>query len=193
MRMSVHTVTRLTRAQAEGREYELPDDERSKAFEKLIRRLRGESDELLEALHGAQECYGCLPEAVLGWIAREFKIPENEVYEAATFYSMFSLTPASRYVIGSCDCLPCYLNGGEAVFEAIRKAVHIPEGETSSRDGLFSVCRVSCLGLCDLAPVIMINRERYGLLTPEKAHHIIAELVKKETRKGSRHDRKSGL
>ena len=178
--MSARAVTRLTRAQAEGRVYELPAGEQSKEFEKQISRLRGEGDVLLEALHRAQESFGYLQETVLGWIAREFRIPKKEVYEAATFYSMFSLTPTSRYVISACDCLPCYLNGGEAVLEAIRKAAAIPEGETSSRDGLFSVHQVSCLGLCDLAPVIMINRERYGLLTPEKAQHIIADLQNRE-------------
>jgi NADH-quinone oxidoreductase subunit E len=191
--VSASTMIRLTRAQAEGGVYGLPDGEQGRAFEKRIRQLRGERDVLLEALHMAQESFGCLPEAVLGWIAQEFKIPKKEVYEAATFYSMYSLKPASRYVISACDCLSCYLNGGEAVLKAIRKAAIIADGETTSQDGLFTVRLVSCLGLCDLAPVIMINQERYGLLTPQKVHHIISDLLNKETLKESCHDRESGL
>ena len=179
--MSANAGTRLTRAQAEGVVYELPEGEQSKVFEQRVRQLRGEPDVLLEALHIAQESFGYLPEPVLGWIAQEFKIPKKEVYEVAAFYSMFSLKPEARYVISACDCLSCYLNGGEAVLEAVRKATNIPDDETSSEDGLFSLRVVSCLGLCDLAPVIMINQDRYGLLTPEKAHHIISELRNKET------------
>ena len=167
---------RLTRAQVEGVLYELPEGEQSAVFENRVRSLFGESDALLEVLHIAQESYGYLPEPVLGWISQEFKIPKREVYEAATFYSMFSLKPEAKYVISACDCLSCYLNGGEAVLEAVRKAADIPDGETSSKDGLFSLHMVSCLGLCDQSPVMMINQDRYGFLTPEKAHQIISEL-----------------
>jgi len=178
--MSASAGTRLTRAQAEGVFYELPDGEQSESFKEQVRQFHGEPAMLLELLHTAQESYGYLSDAVLGWIAQEFKIPKKEVYEAATFYSMFSLKPEARYVIDVCDCLSCYLNGGKAILEAVRKAANIADGETSSPDGLFSLHLVSCLGLCDLSPVIMINQERYGLLTPEKVHNIISELRSKE-------------
>jgi NADH-quinone oxidoreductase subunit E len=171
---------RLTRAQAEGVFYELPEGEQSEVFKERVRQFRGEPAVLLELLHIAQESYGYLSEPVLGWLAQEFNLPKKEVYEAATFYSMFSLKPEARYVISVCDCLSCYLNGGEAILEAARKAANIPDGGTSSQDGLFSLHLVSCLGLCDLAPVIMINQDRYGHLTPEKVHHIISELRSKE-------------
>ncbi len=179
--MSASAGTRLTRAQAEGVFYKLPDGEKSEVFKEQVSQFRGEPAVLLELFHIAQESYGYLPETVLGWIAQEFKIPKKEVYEAATFYSMFSLKPEARYVISVCDCLSCYLNGGEAILEAVRKAANIPDGETSSEDGLFSLHLVSCLGLCDLSPVIMINQDRYGLLTPEKVHHIISKLRSEET------------
>jgi NADH:ubiquinone oxidoreductase subunit E len=186
--MSANAGTRITRAQAEGVFYQLPEGEQSEVFEKRVRPLLGERDTLLEVLHIAQESYGYLPELALGWIAQEFKIPKKEVFEAATFYSMFSLKPEAKYVISACDCLSCYLNDGEAVLEALRKAANIPNGETSSEDGLFSLRVVPCLGLCDLAPAIMINQDRYVLLTPEKAHHIISELRNKETVKEGQHD-----
>ena len=178
--MKVNIGSRVTRAQAEGVLYKLPEDETSKAFAEQVRSLRHEAGILLEVLHQAQECFGYLPKTVLGWIAQELRIPREEVYETATFYSLFSLKPEAKHVIRVCDCLSCYLTGGEAVMAAIRNAAGIPPGETSSPDGLFSIGTVSCLGLCDQAPAMMINRERYGLLTPEKVCQIIADVRRQE-------------
>jgi len=182
--MSSNTAARLTRAQAEGVLYSLPDSEQSKAFEKRVRSLYHEPAVLLEVLHLAQESFGCLPKPVLGWIAQEFKVPRSDVYSAATFYTMFSLKPGAKYAIRVCDCLPCYLQGGQMVLDAIRDAADIPDGEMSSGDGQFSLQTVSCLGLCDQAPVMMINEESYGCLTEEKVRGIISSLSNKERVKG---------
>ena len=167
---------RLTRAQAEGVRYRLPDTEPSRIFEQQARPLGNEPGALLEVLHLAQGKFGYLPQPVLGWIAQEFKLPKSDVYAAATFYSLFSLKPEARYIIRVCDSLSCHLQQGEAVLKAIREAARIRQGSVSSKDRLFSLHPVSCLGLCDQSPAMMINQERYGFLTPEKAHHIISEL-----------------
>ena len=186
--MSVEAKGHLTRAQAEGVTYKLPDDEQSKAFTGKIHALSRESGVLLEVLHLTQETFGCLSKPVLGWIAQELKIPRKEVYEAASFYSLFSLEPQAKYVIRACSCLSCYLNGSEQVSAAIRNTAEIPEGKISSEDGLFSFQTVSCIGLCDQSPAIMINHERYSFLTPEKARDIISELRHKEQTKEENYD-----
>ena len=170
----------VTRAQAEGVPYELPDDDRSRAFAEQVHSLRREPGILLEVLHLAQESFGCLSKPVLGWIAQELRIPKSQVYATAAFYSLFSLKPEAKYVIRACNCLSCYLQGGEMVLAAIRDAAGIPDGETLSEDGLFSLHTVSCLGLCDQSPVMMINQERYGFLTPERARTIISGIRMKE-------------
>ena len=179
--MTTNARVHLTRAQAEGVLYQLPDNEQGRDFAERVRPLLDKRDALLEILHLAQESFGYLPKAVLGWIAQELKIPRSNVFSAATFYSMFTLKPEARYVISACDCLSCYLRGGETVLETIREAARIPEGETASQDGLFSLQTVSCLGLCDQSPVVMINQERYGWLTPEKARQIVSSLRSKES------------
>lgn len=178
----------LTRAQAEGLSYRLPDDEQNKTFKEQVRSLNHEPGALLEVLHLAQESFGYLSKHVLGWVAQELKIPRREVYEAATFYSLFSLKGEAKYAIRVCDCLSCYLNGGEQVLYAIRDAANIPPSETTSKDNLFSLQTVSCLGLCDQSPAIMVNQERYGFLTPEKTHRIISELRSKEHVGEGNHD-----
>ena len=136
---------------------------------------------MLEALHLAQETFGYLPKSVLGWIAHQLKIPRSQVYTTATFYHMLSLKPEAKYVVRVCDCLSCYLEGSDAVLAAVHESAQIPPGETSSSDGLFSVHTTSCIGLCEQAPAMMINQERYGLLDPEKVRWIISSLRRKET------------
>lgn len=178
----------LTRAQGEGVSYKLPDSEQGRVFEERFRFLHREPAALLEVLHLAQETFGYLPKPVLGWIAQELKIPRSQVYTTATFYSMFSLKPEAKYVIRACDCLSCYLRGDEVILNAIRDAARIQQDETSSEDGLFSLYMVSCIGLCDQAPAIMINQERYGSLTEEKVHHIISALRRKEHIEEGNHD-----
>lgn len=180
--------TRLTRAQAEGVRYELPEGEQSTVFGEQVRSLRHEPGALLEVLHLAQKSFGYLSKPVLGWIAQELRLPKSQVYETAAFYSLFSFKQEAKYIIRVCDCLSCYLRGGEAVLNAIRDAASIMEGETLSEDGLFSLHTVSCLGLCDQSPAMMINEERYGFLTPEKAHHTISDLRNKEHVKEGSHD-----
>lgn len=183
--MVVKAEARLTRAQAEGRTFALPDNEASQTFQQKFSLLRHEPGALLEALHLAQEAFGYLPKSVLGWLAQELKIPRSQVYTTATFYHLLSLKPEAKYVIRVCDCLSCYLEGGEAVLDAAREAAQIPPGGTSSRDGLFSLHLTSCIGLCEQAPAMMINQERYGLLNPEKVQWIISSLRRKETEKNS--------
>lgn len=165
-----------SRAEREGISYSLPDNVQSQVFKEKFYSMQRDSTELLEVLHLAEESYNYLPKNVLGWIAQELKIPPSQVYTTSTFYTMFSTEPTAKFVINACDCLSCYLRGSEAVFYEILVAARIPEGKPISSDGLFSIQKVSCLGLCDQAPVISINQERYVSLTPQKVRQIISEL-----------------
>jgi NADH:ubiquinone oxidoreductase subunit E len=164
--------------------YRLPDGERGKVFEEQVGTLSKDPACLLEVLHLAQETFGCLTKPVLGWVAQELRIPKSQVYAIATFYSLFALKPQSRYVIRVCDSLSCYLRGDGEVLKAIRDAAHIPDGEVASQDGLFSLSMVSCLGLCDQSPAMMVNQESYGFLTAEKVYHIVSELRRRQRMEG---------
>ena len=95
-----------------------------------------------------------------------------EVYSVATFYSMRTLEKQGKFVIRVCVSLPCYLKGSREILEAIKKELNIEEYQTTA-DKKFTIKPVSCLGLCDIAPAIMINKEVYGNLTPQKVRDII--------------------
>ena len=96
----------------------------------------------------------------------------------ATFYTQFRLKPVGKYLIMLCQGTACHVNGSELIAAAIKDELGIVDGETTE-DGLFSLKHVACLGCCSLSPVMMINGETYGSLTPDKAKTILRELAAK--------------
>ena len=136
-------------------------------------------DSLISVLQKAQEIYGYLPRDVMYHIAQRLGATPAEVMGVATFYSQFRLTPIGKYLIMACQGTACHVNGSERVSAAVSKYLEIENGETT-KDGLFTLENVACLGCCSLAPVIMINGEAHGNLTPERAIAILKEIREKE-------------
>jgi NADH-quinone oxidoreductase subunit E len=134
---------------------------------------------LITILQKAQEIYGYLPKDVMYHIAEACGTTPAEVVGVATFYAQFRLTPIGKYLIMSCQGTACHVNGSERVSAAISAHLGIANGETTA-DGLFTLEHVACLGCCSLAPVIMINGEAYGSLTPEKVIAILDDIRRKE-------------
>lgn len=136
-------------------------------------------DSLIAVLQEAQGIYGYLPRDVMYHIAQRLGTTPAEVMGVATFYAQFRLTPIGKYLIMSCQGTACHVNGSERVSAAVSKYLGIESGQTTA-DGLFTLEHVACLGCCSLAPVIMINGEAYGNLTPERAIAILKEIQEKE-------------
>ena len=132
---------------------------------------------LITILQKAQEIYGYLPTDVLYCIAENIGKTPAEVMGVATFYSQFRLKPVGKYLIMLCQGTACHVNGSEKIAEAIKQEIGISDGETTD-DGLFTLKNVACLGCCSLSPVMMINGETYGNLTPDKAKEILRGLAK---------------
>ena len=97
----------------------------------------------------------------------------------ATFYSQFRFQAVGKYLIMICKGTACYVNGAERIIEAVQEELGIGDNQTTE-DGLFSLSLVSCLGCCSLAPVMMINEDTYGSLTPEKVVKILRDIKAKE-------------
>lgn len=130
---------------------------------------------LIAILQEIQSAYGYLPAPVLKHIAARTRLRPAHVYGVATFYAQFRLQPLGRQVIMVCQGTACHVNGGKAILQALSEELGINEGETTP-DGEFTLQTVACLGCCSLAPVMMVNGEAYGQLTPDKARRIIREL-----------------
>lgn len=133
---------------------------------------------LITILQKAQDIYGYLPTDVIYHIAKETGNTPAKVMGVATFYTQFRLTPVGKYLIMLCQGTACHVNGSERIEAAITEELGIKDGETTE-DGLFTLKCVACLGCCSLSPVMMINEETYGSLTPEKAISILNDLRKK--------------
>jgi len=103
----------------------------------------------------------------------------TEIFGIATFYSRFTLKPSGKYKINLCMGTACYVRGAAMVLEKIKEKLGIQVGETTP-DGKFSLEPTRCLGACGLAPVMMINGETYGKLTPDKAREIIRRIYERE-------------
>jgi NADH-quinone oxidoreductase subunit E len=131
---------------------------------------------LLPVLHIAQEeLGGYLSVDVMDYVATLLDLQPIEVYEVATFYSMFYLEKVGKYVLEVCQTGPCAICGGEEIIEYLKKKLDINIGETTS-DGMFTLRTVECLGACGYAPVMQINSEFYEFLTPGKIDEILDNL-----------------
>lgn len=132
---------------------------------------------LITILQKAQEIYGYLPVDVIYHIAERIGSTPARVMGVATFYSQFRLKPVGKYLIMLCQGTACHVNGSQRIEQAIKDELGISDGETTD-DGLFTLKNVACLGCCSLSPVMMINDETYGRLTPDKAKEILRNLRK---------------
>lgn len=133
---------------------------------------------LITILQKAQEIYGYLPTDVIYHIAEATGNSPAKVLGVATFYTQFRLKPVGKYLIMQCQGTACHVNGSERIAAAIEEELGIKDGETTD-DGLFTLSSVACLGCCSLSPVMMINGETYGTLTPEKTVNILRDLREK--------------
>lgn len=131
---------------------------------------------LIPALHLAQrEFGGWLSVPVMDYIASLLSITPIEVYEVASFYTMFSTKPVGRFKLEPCRTGPCALNGSDDLIAHLEKRLGIKNGETTA-DGLFTLQATECLGACGMGPVIQVGETYHELMTPEKADALLDDL-----------------
>lgn len=149
-----------------------------KSFKVDLIRKRKDIGALIPLLQSAQESYGYIPRKVIYYISELVNIPAAEIYGVITFYSQFRLKPLGKNVIKICEGTACHVNGGKDIVRALQNELGVAVGETTD-DGLFTLQSVACIGCCSLAPVIMINEDTYGNLTPKSTKKIIQQIKKK--------------
>lgn len=140
----------------------------------VIAELKDQPGCLMPIMQKAQEIYGYLPIEVQTMIADATNTPLEKIYGIATFYAQFALAPKGEYRISVCLGTACYVKGSQAVFDKLVELLKINEGECTP-DGKFSLEACRCVGACGLAPVMMINDDVYGRLTPDQIAGILAK------------------
>ena len=127
-----------------------------------------------------QNEYKFLPKDALKYIAEMIGESEAELYGVATFYENFSMNEKGKYIIKVCNGTACHVRKSDDVQEALYAATGLTPEEHMSKDGLFTIERVSCLGACGLAPVCTVNDVVHASMTPEKVHALVQELKEAE-------------
>ena len=158
------------------------DDKLKKVQEIIARYPDGkQKSALIPVLHLAQEEFGgWLSAEAMDYVASLLSIEPIEVYEVATFYSMYNLKPVGRYLFEVCQTGPCMLNGSDQIIDYIKEKLGIGVGETTS-DGLFTLKTVECLGACGYAPMMQLGKHFREHLTREKVDQIIEECRSRAT------------
>ncbi len=136
-------------------------------------RHQGESA-LLPALQQTQEVCGYLPRAALEALSGALPVPLSRIYGVVTFYSQFHLIPGGRNTIKCCQGTACHVKGGKDILAALKEHLGIEEGETTA-DLRFTLETVACLGCCFLAPVMLVNSQYFGRLTPERIEGLLQD------------------
>ena len=140
----------------------------------VCRKYGNDPGELINILRGVQDTLGYLPKEVQELIALQIGVPASRVYGVVTFYSFFTMKPKGKYPISVCMGTACYVKGSRKVLDKLEEVLGIQAGHTTP-DGLFTLNATRCLGACGLAPVMMINEDVYGRLTPDEIPGIIAK------------------
>ena len=142
----------------------------------VIDELREDKGCLMPIMQKAQEIYGYLPYEVQKMISDELDVPMEKIYGVATFYSQFNLYPKGQYKISVCLGTACYVKGSGDIYNKLMDILGISGGQCTA-DGKFSLDACRCIGACGLAPVMMINDDVYGRLTPDELDGILAKYM----------------
>jgi NADH-quinone oxidoreductase subunit E len=140
---------------------------------------------LIPILQAIQHEYHYLPEEVLTYVATSLNIPPARVYGVATFYAHFALEPKGKHVIRICDGTACHVKQSLPVLNALREKLGTTEKNMTTADMMFTVETVACLGACGLAPVVVIDEQVYGQITPARAVALVDEIKAMEASGGA--------
>jgi NADH:ubiquinone oxidoreductase subunit E len=146
----------------------------------LSKHPRAGRDALIPILQEVQEQQGYLSREAVTLISQHLNLPATKIYGVATFYNQFCFTPKGKYHFMVCRGTACHVKGSKRVLEMAEKALKLHAGQTS-RDRLFSLEVVACMGACGLSPVVNLNGEFYAKVTPQKLARIITECREKES------------
>jgi NADH:ubiquinone oxidoreductase subunit E len=148
--------------------------EQLQTLDAIIAKFRGKPGGLIPALEEAQVALEYLPISVQKKIAKGLNLPFSRVYGVVTFYSFFTMTPRGRHTVRVCLGTACYVRGGKALADAIKKEYNLEEGETTA-DRRFTYEAVRCLGACGLGPVVVVDDDVHGRIKPSHLKDVLGQ------------------
>jgi NADH-quinone oxidoreductase subunit E len=135
---------------------------------------------LVPILQAVQAEYRYLPEEVLTYVATALDVSPARVFGVATFYSHFAITPKGKHLVRLCDGTACHVKDSVPILDAVRKRLKLADKKNTTEDMLFTVETVACLGACGLAPVMVVDDQVHGQMTPDAGVKLVEEIIAKE-------------
>jgi NADH-quinone oxidoreductase subunit E len=148
--------------------------------DRILKKNNHDESRLIPILQEIQEEHKYLSNELISYVATSIGVPPSQVYGVATFYAHFSLKPKGKHIFKLCDGTACHVKKSHGILEVLYKKLGLSEEKNTTDDMVFTVETVSCLGACGLAPVMVVNEQVYGQVTPEQAEQIVDELLEKE-------------
>ena len=145
----------------------------------VLQKYNSNPSALIQILNEIQEAEGFLPRDLIDTLSTELNIPLSKIYGVITFYEHYKLTKPGKHIVTACMGTACFVKSAKLLLQTLEIDLGIKSGETTE-DGLFSVEQVACLGCCALAPVIQIDGEVHGQMTPAKLQKLINKILKEE-------------
>lgn len=143
-----------------------------KAVQAAVERFGASQDELIPILNEVNREIGYIPGEAFDEISRLLRVPRSQLFSVASFYRMLSTKPRGKHVIQFCESAPCHVVGGREVWRAIKDFLKIEEDETTP-DGIWTLVTTSCLGLCSVGPVMVVDDDVYGNVDPAQVATIL--------------------
>ena len=138
-----------------------------------VKRHGATVEALIPILTEVNQALGYLPAEALAEVSRELRVPKSQLFSVASFYHMLSTKPRGRHVIQFCESAPCHVVGGREVWQTLQDELQLAPGATSA-DGKWTLVTTSCLGICGVGPVIMVDDDIYGNVGPDRVADILA-------------------
>jgi NADH:ubiquinone oxidoreductase subunit E len=148
--------------------------EQLKKLDEIVAKNKDKAGSLIPVLEQAQMLLEFLPMPILKIIAAGLNLPLSRVYGVVTFYSFFTMKPRGKHTMRVCLGTACYVRGGKAIYDTIKKSLNVEEGETTP-DRLFTLETVRCVGACGLGPVVFIGENVHGRLKPAKVKDVLIQ------------------
>lgn len=145
---------------------------------RILKRHGTGRDACINVLQDIQKAYGYLPAEALRYVTAHSRITGRQIYGVATFYERFRFKPVGKHIIRTCHGTACHVNGAKHTSRAVEETLKVKPQDTTE-DGLFTFESVACLGCCSLAPVMMVDEDVYGRLTPAEMRKILKEQQRK--------------
>jgi NADH-quinone oxidoreductase subunit E len=149
----------------------------------ILDRHERKPSRLVPILQAVQEEYRYLPQEVLTFVATALDVSTARVYGVATFYSHFAIQPKGKHLVRLCDGTACHVKDSIPILRAIQKRLGVDDQRPTTPDLMFTVETVACLGACGLAPVVVIDDQVHGQMTPESAVKLVEAIIAEEKTK----------